>query len=232
MATVNKNHVFNIMKAKNCPFYYVSDNGHFIDENDSTDISLDDAIEGLKNTLAACSGTIVKVKISNRNKVDKGTGRSRNQLHYEFNVALMPEKSIGGVDNSATVERLINDNIKLREQILTMQHQKQIDELNRKFEQIEKAQNEKGITGIPVVDGLLANEQVQLAIVEKLTGFISPGEKVQALAGVNSNTEELIRQIETVDPNFETETLPLLAQLAVTKPDVYKQGITFLKGSL
>ena len=232
MATVSKNHVYKIMKDKNCPFYYVTDGGSLIDDNDNIEVGVEDAIESLKSTLNSLRGSFVKVKISNKNKMEKGAGRSRGLLHFDFNVELTPEKSIAGHDNSGVIDKLLQENIRLREQIMEQKHNAEMEAINRKFAEMEEKQNAKGITGIPIVDGLLENEQVQLAIVNKLTGFLAPGEPVQALAGINPNTEELINQIEKVDPDFETSTLPLLAQLAVTKPDVYKQGITFLKGSL
>lgn len=232
MASVNKEHIYKVMADNDARFYCITDNGKVLDEQDNLAIDTNTAIEAMKEMFAGLTGSFVTVKISNKNKMEKGNGRSKDLFNREYTVTLTGDKAIAGVNqNNGMLAELINENKLLRQQILEEKHKAEIDAINRRFAELEEKQNMQGITGIPIIDSLFGNEQVQLAIVEKLTGVLSSN-KVTALAGVNHSTEQLIEQIENVDPDFETVTLPLLAQLAVTKPDTYKQGIAFLKGSL
>jgi len=233
MASVKLSHVTKVMAANEARFYSVKDNGKVLDEQDRLEVDTESAIAQLEETFAGLTGSFVTVMVSNKNRMDKGNGRSKDLFQREFTVMLTGEKAIAGTaDNGSALKELMRENIQLREQIMQTKHDIEIEKLNKRLEDIESGANSKGLTGFPIVDNLLANEQVQLALVEKLTGFMAGPQRVTALAGVNGNTEQLIEQIEKIDPDFETVTLPLLAQLAVSKPETYKQGILFLKGSL
>lgn len=231
MASVKLSHVTKVMADHEARFYSVKDNGKVIDEQENTNIGTAEAIAMIQETFAGLTGSFVTVIISNKSRMDKGTGRSKDLIQREYNVMLTGEKAIAGTDGNM-VKDLVRDNIQLREQILKMEYEAKMDALNKRLEDIESGKNSKGLTGFPLIDGLLENEQVQLALVNKLTGFMAGPDQVTALAGVNHTTEQYISQIESIDPDFETITLPALAQLAITKPDTYKQGIMFLKGSL
>lgn len=232
MASVKLSHVTKVMAEHEARFYSVKDNGKVLDEQDNLAVDTDAAIAMLQETFAGLTGSFVTVMISNKNRMDKGNGRSKDLFQREFTVLLTGDKPIAGVTDNSLLKELANENIRLREQILKAEYDAKYEALNKKLEELESGKNAKGLTGFPLIDGLLENEQVQIALVERLTGFMAGPQKVTALAGVNQSTEQYIAQIEHVDPDFETVTLPLLAQLAATKPDTYKQGISFLKGSL
>jgi hypothetical protein len=232
MASVKLSHVTKVMAANDARFYAVKDNGKTLDEQDDLAVDTSAAIAALEETFAGLTGSFVTVMISNKNRMDKGNGRSKDLFQREYTVMLGTEKAIAGTNDNGMVKDLVRDNIQLREQILKMEYEAKMDALNKRLEDIESGRNAKGLTGFPLIDGLLENEHVQMALVNKLTGFMAGTEKVTALAGVNQATEDLINQIERVDPDFETITLPLLAQLAINKPEHYKSGINILKSQL
>jgi len=233
MASVKISHVVKVMAENDARFYSVKDNGKVLDEQDNLAVDTEAAIAMLQDTFAGLTGSFVTVMISNKNRMDKGNGRSKDLFQREFTVMLGTDKqAVAGVsDNLNAFKDLLRENQQLREQLLEQKHQTEIDLIRKEFNEFKDLQNAKGMTGIPLLDGLLENETVQLKLVDSLTGFLG-GAKATALAGIDETTEQYIEHIKTVDPDFEAITLPALAKLALTKPDTYKQGILFLKGSL
>jgi hypothetical protein len=217
------------MLAEKLPFYQVidSDGKTVIDENDDSEVDVNEASKRLLDLFDKISGPIT-VKLSDKTKKQKGAGGSARNLSYTLKIVNNNNNNsvngIGAVNNTANIADI--------EARLEAKYKEQFEakmreiELLRRIEKLEDEKNapddiEKYAPIIQAIAGIFGNGAVPLNGSPNING---PGEVNPVFSRINAAVKILYNN----DKNF-VENLEKLAQIAQNKPFIYSMAISKLK---
>ena len=222
MPVVKLEHVYEMMRKNDCAYWRItgtSGGRNLIDEND-TEESVENGIELMQTCIEMIEDNFVCIVISDRNKKEKAKG-GRNYEQFEFRVNLHKSETSTGLSgmNNGVLGLLIismKENSELMRQVNDEQRKREMDELNRKIDELKKG--DKIDKYRPYLDKLFDVDSSKQRI--SLAGN-DDGEVNETEVQKQQRIRKALIRLNKVDSHLP-DTLTLLANFAEKNPDDYK----------
>jgi hypothetical protein len=238
--------IYNKMQTNGLPFYRVldSDGKSLLDENDDENVSVDEAVNRLRDSLENTAG-LVTVLLSAKNRAQKGAG-GKIAGDFKFTVKLGDTKGAGingfTEANRDSMRQTLVDSFNEKLKLIEEKHAAEIKQLKKdhetekRLEKLEADLKEAKSGGIadqylPIIAGLLTGQQPNaVAGIPETENTASPH-----ITGTDEDNKvrmtTALNKLFKADKNFLIH-LEMLAKLAESKPLIYKLAIEKLKSEI
>lgn len=221
MLTVQKKHLFKIIREKKACYWFVLEGKNELDFMQDEGVTEDESIEALTSVLDNITGGVVLVKLSDMTNERKSKEGSRKAQNFEFFVRSTgaSENNTGAPDNM--VFTLMKEISALQNKIIENNYNYQLQELNKKIDDLQNGNNNPLLTdtlksiaglllpgGVTPVSGTAAGEAKAL------------GSTPAMVAGDKEKIREALNILGTIDRNLP-DTLINLANFAKNNTSQY-----------
>jgi hypothetical protein len=208
MLFTSKDYVFKQMQENQLAFYEV------LDEN----VTVEKAVEQLRECLESLNGSFVTIKVSAVTKKAKAQARDYSLRIYNVKLST-PAQQVGGIGAvNDDYKSLMAEITALKEQLIETKFKNEIAGLREEMERI-KTEKSDPISDIAQAMLIQYMQPQQKGIV----GIAGTSESVSATE-IQSDRDRftaVVKRLRNIDPDFVT-TLEKLAAFAETNPDKYK----------